>query len=69
MKKLVSVLLVVGLLGGCVEYDTNRSTYSGDAKFDTVCVDGVEYLMHDMGHRGYMSPHYYPDGELYTCQK
>lgn len=30
---------------------------------ERICIDGVEYIHVP----GYLVPHYYPDGSLYTC--
>ena len=63
------MVIVVLALTGCMKYDSNGTTNSGEAEFKRVCIDGVEYLSRRAGYSGYMAPHFKPDGSLYTCRR
>jgi hypothetical protein len=73
MKKLnrlaltASMLSVLLCVSGCTDYQSNGVTHSSSERFERICIDGVEYLTRQMGHRGFMSAHFKPDGSLYTC--
>lgn len=62
MKKLIAAVILGSLLVGC-DSGSVGTAKSGSTTYTRVCVDSVEYLTN--GYR--MSPHYKPDGSLYTC--
>jgi hypothetical protein len=66
MKKLTIALLVL-ILFGCGEADKVGTAFSGNYKFERICIDGVEYLHYNWGYQSGLSPHFKPDGSLYTC--
>lgn len=69
MKRIVVLIVTALLLCSCGEYTDNGTINGGGREFKKVCIDNVEYLMRSCGHRGYMSPHFHPDGTLYTCNQ
>ena len=40
---------------------------SPQAEYETVCIDGVEYINHKNYHG--LVPHFKPDGSLFVCEK
>lgn len=40
-----------------------------DTKLKMECIDSVEYIKISRNSKGYMAPHFKPDGSLYTCKE
>ncbi len=71
MKRLILILSVLFIFG-CTPNEPNKTgaTFSGNVRFEKLCIDGVEYLHRNRGgHNAIMSPHFKPDGTLYTCNE
>ena len=68
MKKLL-ILLVALVLIGCEIKIEEKSFFDKEREreFNTVCIDGVEYLYY-VGYKvGFLAPHFKTDGKLYLC--
>lgn len=65
--KLFVFAIILACLAISVFDFPNKS--SNNNSFETVCVDGVEYLSWAVGHRGYFAPHYKPTSDLYLCDE
>ena len=63
------LLILTFALYICFREDVTISLETNNNSFETVCVDGVEYLSWAVGHRGYFAPHYKPNGDLYLCNE
>ena len=66
MKIKILLLLILLVLFGCENADVRGTTHSGKKSIALLCVDGVESMS---GYRGYLAPHFKPDGPLYICQQ
>ena len=63
MKKLIVVLVVLGMLTGCGKVNRVFSNYMGTGA--EVCQGGVVYLQFSSG----VSVAYTPDGKIKTCKE
>ncbi len=70
MIKILIVSMTL-LIAGCDNPRTTGNTYSGNVKFERICVDGVEYLYNgaESLYKGLFAPHMRPDGSLYLCDQ
>ena len=68
--RLLIFLIIALTFYSCESFENNGLSYSGDEKFTRACIDGVEYLIRSAkgSYRGYMAPHFKPNGTLYTCK-
>lgn len=65
----VALCLSLLLLCSCREPSTDEVSVHR-YNFEKICIDGVEYLGHNIGWRSaVMVPHYKKDGSLYTCSE
>jgi hypothetical protein len=58
------------LLAGCVPANYERLATDAASLREVVCIDNVEYLaipVKSNGDSWAITPHYRPDGTLYTC--
>ena len=70
LQQLVIFLVCFSLSGCEFRYERVEDDRIVDMKQRTTCIDGVEYIMiGGDGRRGYMAPHFKPDGKLYICEK
>lgn len=60
------VLAFVLLFVSCA--DSNQKAYSGNLRFDVICVDGVEYLRAVSYKKAVMSVKFNADSTVSTCE-
>ena len=71
MKKVISIICLVGFMFMSISCDQDNSTgvkISGSKSYKTICIDGVEYLKRTQGYGVLMAPHFKQDGSLYLCE-
>ena len=73
VKGLIIIIAVIALLAAFVwailawqERNTDVADSSGN-KYETVCVEGVSYLIAKRGYSGYMSVKFNRDGNVVLC--
>ena len=64
MKKIIILSL---LLSGCGASQSTGTIHSGTAKWEKICIGGVEYLTRTLAYQGFMAPHLKPDSTVHTC--
>ena len=65
--KFTLTILIACTITACGIPSEARTTDSNSNEYELLCIDGVEYLKDSTGDRGFMAPHFSPDGSLYTC--
>ena len=68
------LILLTALLVGCNETKNSNEILAEDPKFDTICLDGVEYwyaatrYLGSYKGYGFMAARYKQDGSIVTCK-